>query len=469
MKWSDDFRHRRWLNNLQRSILLLLLCGFFLGMNALAPRFHFRSNWGRRQQLSPALIESTAKLSQPLEIHVLYYSENASQSQNELLESLQLFLENYRHGLEKRGKSLEFFQVNLSREPNYGLEILGESSPIVAGIYLRSGDQRQQISLENLKAAVENFSGDPPFWKLFAPALQRLAGEIQPIVYSVEGHGERSLQDSKTPQGLWRFGQWLNSQGIRVESLHLEALKSIDPGQNLLLIDHPQSIYDAREEAILETFLRENSGRLILLLPQSSAVVLEDLLFEWGTLPAWETLAKEKDRIDGADILVHDFDRHLEFIRPVAESGMAVKLNQPQMIRRDFGADRDDHRWVQPFLFARDHSSGEKNPESIPLGVAVEKRINPELSIQLPQGKLVVIGGDFLSNDRIQLRGNQLLFQQILQWLWEKSPVFTAESGESYQFALSRAEYYHLWRSLMTPPMLLALASFMRWFWRRRH
>lgn len=141
----------------------------------------------------------------------------------------------------------------------------------------------------------------------FMVAFKRLSGGM-PEIGVVTGHGERSIHDSgnsgyeRVATSIFNRYSWLN-QGIDGMEIRLDS--PVPESLSILLIADPKQAYTARELANLDAYIARGGNLMLLVEPESHAVV-QPLLDRFGVSLMDGCLA-EKPIIELANVVCSSF------------------------------------------------------------------------------------------------------------------------------------------------------------------
>jgi hypothetical protein len=448
----DDFRVARRWRRLGTGLLLLLITGLFLGINCLAGMAYSR-RVPSPELASPAeCVDLVRSLKMPL--RVLLLGEGGEPS-GEFFTRLHLFLENVHADLQKNGMEMELTVLQRERQAGRLGELFPTPSAGESGIYLRSGEAARLIPFSSClrfrEGQVRGFAFAPAFFT----ALRSLADAEPAAVYFLTGHGERSPEQRRLGTGLSRLQLWLGRRGWHTESLEMARLESVPPSRSILLIADPRVPFAQWECALLQRFLEERRGKVLLLLTPESVHGLDELLAQWRVQVGAEGPVERPSTYDEG-IPIHRYAAAADFLQPLIERQLPVLFDSVRRVGEGRG---EDFLSVLPLMEVE--SFAQKS--SFPIAASARKCFPPNIPVDLPSGRLVVIGGDFLSNRYFALTGNQLLFQQLAAHLLDQPVSGDGVQAEDFQLSMGREEWNRFARVLLLMPFLpLALVLLRR-------
>jgi ABC-type uncharacterized transport system involved in gliding motility auxiliary subunit len=111
--------------------------------------------------------------------------------------------------------------------------------------------------------------------------IHRVTSAAQKKVYFLEGHGEGSIDDHKTPTGLGFFAAALRNQNYVVEKLFLAETEAVPGDASVVIVPPADREIFAGELELLGNYMRAGGRVMFLLEPQMNAEVVE-FLAPWG-------------------------------------------------------------------------------------------------------------------------------------------------------------------------------------------
>jgi ABC-type uncharacterized transport system involved in gliding motility auxiliary subunit len=109
--------------------------------------------------------------------------------------------------------------------------------------------------------------------------LIRVLSEVQPKVYFLQGHGEKTLEPGKSSMSVAAKG--LNDRNFQVEALNLAQAGEVPVDAAVIVIAGPQKPLFEPEVKLLEAFQTAGGSVLVLLDPRTQTG-LDSLLAKWG-------------------------------------------------------------------------------------------------------------------------------------------------------------------------------------------
>ena len=349
------------------------------------------------------------------------------------------------------------------------------------------GTQNKIVEIDKLynvsQGDIQEFLGET----VFTQKILEISQDDEPKIYFAIGHGELDPGSFSPDQGISKFVDELQSQNFATQTLDFSTISEIPNDARLLIVPAPRSPFLPREQEILKSYLRRNSGRVILMIEPGAKHGLDDLLFEWGIL-ADDAIAVEKSRnsqIEGGDLLIRRFAPH-PITNELLRLNMTLVTDRARVVREDPGRPIDESLLVQEIMATSDESWAEKDygsesPEydstvdlKGPVRVAAvsERKVDSSLGISIPGGRLIVFGTSiFLTNNRISASGNLFLAMNTINYAIDRvaqlnippRPIHKVKLDLSMeQLLLSR---YLIW---LGPPILVGLLGILMYLARRQ-
>ncbi|MEK7767118.1 MAG: GldG family protein, partial [bacterium] len=151
---------------------------------------------------------------------------------------------------------------------------------------LESGAKRKDILPHELfgyqfqgRQPQQEFKGE----SVITAGLLSVSSDKQLTVYFLEGHGERSIEDSGE-NGLSALKQQLERDNYVVKSVNLVREGKLPADAELIVVAGPRRVVPEPERKVLEAHLAKE-GKLLVLLDLDTSAGLEPLLTAWGVTP----------------------------------------------------------------------------------------------------------------------------------------------------------------------------------------
>lgn len=415
MKKTDDFRIARRIRIVKIGILLLLFCCTFCGCYLLSKRHFSRCFYGTAPWPSDKWL---AELPEPLTIEVRFYGEDQWETaSSELWQYLQFYLKNLHESADKNGKNLTVKWVNLSREE--------KDSSREAGILLTSNSGQYLLEWNDLLQMQDGKLEGLRIPSALEKGIEQLNQRELLRAYFIEGQEEASLEDRKSGRGLSRLKTFLKEKNIPTYRISTGDLSEIDAANSVVFVIDPRQAFEPAQEAELQSFLEDNSGRLCLIFSENTPLTLNTLLLYRGISLGENALkTAEADRLENG-ILAHRFASEHPLLQPLIHSQLGVKFSSARPLCLVPSAELSPMVTNSPLIEVLVYPDREENsPVSQPvreiIAMASESRTLEHLPIHLPSGRLLVFGGNFLSNQQLHFLGNQMLLDSALNWLLDQ-------------------------------------------------
>jgi hypothetical protein len=481
---TNRLRH---LNRFVQACLILLL---LFGLNFLSLSHFSRIDLteSNRYALSAESIAYLKQLEQPVTLIVTIPDSSASPQETALLRYLKLLLREYAIAGQRDGRAfvrIEYVDVFRDRDRAQALSKdfgVNETHCLI----VQREDRYRLLRADELM----RFKDQQPVAYIGEAALTSAILEVDqeqaPVIYFLSGHGETRLDDAHPRDGLSAFGKELRSRNIETRTLDLSTAEAVPDDAGLLVMANPRGPLSTKEVEKIRLYLGEQSGRLLLWLAPESQHGLESLLPQWGIkLPAQRVHEGDPDFIEsGQSLLIRNFVDHPS-TRHLIDNEVALLVGQARPVLPVRPTPLDERLKVTP-LFATSAQSwafdiaflDRKRPFNaeldtkgpVPIAVASQREAAGQLGIDIPGGKLLVIGShDIFSNRHVQSLGNSSLAFSILNWMLERNRLIAIPPKEvvSYNLHSSEAELRKTGLLFLTVPLGLAALGFLI-FWIRK-
>lgn len=306
-------------------------------------------------------------------------------------------------------------------------------------------------------------------------AIARLSRPAKPVVYALEGHGERDFSNYDALSGYSDLAREIRREGYRLENLLLSDSSGIPADCSLLVIAGPaHAPLPSEIEAIVSWLSR--GGRLLFLADRAVRLPSgwEPLAQRLGVVfPGLTTISE--GTMGGYNVSVDSFSSH-PIGRDLEKS--AVTLSSPQVIdldgeallrhrlRADVVMQAPRRAWgeTQPETLPRRYDPGIDRKGSLPLAVAVDVDANDDLGLSLMRA--VVVGDSNIGANAFLgggSAGNRDFLLNAIDWLTDSDlPLASSKTSGSaaLQLNLSRRRQIRFWAiSCALWPLGLLLAG----------
>lgn len=314
-------------------------------------------------------------------------------------------------------------------------------------------------------------------------ALQRIAIAGERFVVFLEGHHERSINDSE-PGGYSRFAQELRDKGLKVQALNFATNAKVPDNASVLVIASPAKALLAGEEKLVDEYVARG-GNLLWLTDPDQKPGLDDLAKTLGI--TWQ---------NGTAILL---DSAALGLPPFV---YVTTQYPPNPVTKDFQENalfplvrslgfKPDAGWnVQPLLTTTDQAwlesgklegdlkfdEGKDVKGPLTIGVTAMRDVKADKAAgdkgeTRPQRVAAIGDSDFLSNGYYNQLGNSLLGLNLIQWLASREAQLNVDVPKAPDRSIELPAW-GLYVIYATFPALLPLGllgfGVTRWFVRRR-
>lgn len=433
------------------TILLLIV---LVLVNYLAERYPWRwdATAARLHSLSGQTIRLLASLRQEVRIIAFYDDDHPGRL------NAQGLLEEYAY----RSSKLRWEFVDPVREVGRARQ------------YRVSGQGTLVVESGGRIARLDGLADLGPSEEQLTNALIRVTRSQPRRVCSVEGHGEKSSEDT-SPKGLWALRRALEEEGYEVKPL-VPFGRATEEGCGVLLIAGPTSDFADAERRALDDYL-SGGGRAMILLSAGPPLTLHAALSPWGVRVGEAVILDPLATVFGADPLapvittygahesLKDF-RLLTFFpwsRPVAptERPPTGTLVTPLL-------------WSSPQSWARPYRAGLRPDEVTKSFVADTDLKGPvTLGVAAEAGKtrLVVLGtAEIAANQYFLLFGHKNLLLNLLAWLAREPDLIAVKprtAGSQVILLSTRQGRTIFYAIVLAYPLAVFAAGLGVWGWRR--
>lgn len=387
---------------------------------------------------------------------------------------------------------------------NRELEKFGTIPPSTAIVVLSGGNCRAITADELLKlrpgargneTEIDGFRGE----EAIMSAILSVTDGAAPVVYFLSGDGELSIDSSNRSYGLSSFAQTLRSRRIRTTTLDLSVAPDVPADAALVVIADPRIPVPPQTEEKLSRYLRERNGRMLAMIGPGTDCGLDNLFFDWG-LMLQDVFVVENSplcRLADGNFAVRNIP-----VSPHKTAEILAALNLPvvgsqfRSVEEDIGAKEDRTRSVSPLFYSSGTGKGaddaamtswgerdyRKPPYRfdmlrgdidgpVPLGAVSERIAGTRLGVNIPGGRLVVIGsGDIATNAQIENGGNKPFLLNTVNWLIDRDVMLNIPPRPISEFRLKATppDLAHVGWNFVFFPAGLAFFGLLVFYWRKR-
>lgn len=328
-------------------------------------------------------------------------------------------------------------------------------------------------------------------------AILKVADGMVPVVYSLVGEGEATIDGTDRRFGLSSFADQLRGRQIKLVSLDLSRHEDVPADASMLLIANPRIPVSQRNEEKIARYLRERNGRVLLLTGPGLNPGLDDLLFDWGVQVmdnfVVETDASKLQYNGNVSMSLIGAEPH-KLSEILANQKIPIVASQFREVRKDIGSQEDATRKVTQLVFSSNGVSegvpsswGERDyrlppygynenrgdiPGPICVAVSAERIAGTRLGFAIPGGRLVVLGAaDLASNAQLENGGNKSFLLNIVNWLVDRDVYLNIPPRPISDFNLnvSMPDLMRVAWAFAIVPAGAAFLGLLVAFWRRRN
>lgn len=489
MSFTEGFRAARWIRSLNLLLQAVLFLTFFAGLNYLALHYAWRFDLTQmhKHSLSAETRSYLSQLSKPVTVVVTFGESDEDPKFTQAADDLNQLLGEYVYATEANpaGK-IGVWRLDVFRSPREAQQLGIEQNQVL----INCGGRNRILRFEDLyqfregKAAA--FIGE----QAITTAILEVASTNRKKAYFVVGHGELEPSDVSGERGISQFKDQLSIRNFELETLDLRVAHKVPEDASLLIIPRPVTNFEGVEQELLRQYMRTRAGRILLLItPSKSEFGLLDLLAEWGILADQAVICDSgaAGQNDAGGLILKWFAPH-PITQPLVDQNLQVIFGSCRSIRVNPNKESDESLIVQRIIGVDERTAwGERDllrpPRFDPtvdimgkfVGAAVaSERVGEkaQLNFSVPRGRIVVIGcADFITNNRISVRGNLTLALSSVNWLVDRDTQLNIAPRpiEKFQLALSQQELQRLrYILLFGLPGACALVGLVVYWTRRR-
>ncbi len=316
--------------------------------------------------------------------------------------------------------------------------------------------------------------------------------------YFLVGHGEMDLSSWNETRGLSEMKSFLDRLDIETAEFLLGSGQSVPEDAVLVVIASPQVRLSEEEAYVLQGYLSERRGSMLLLLDPVHGMEdhgLTSLLRPWGlscddmrlvepsveksNLTPYATLSYNRKDPHPIVSYLSKHDIPL-WLFPQSSRGRPVFSHAGQTsdgvtvtdLLTTSQASWAEHDWRLPGVVddANRRSLALNEAGPVPFACAAERRVRSKHGIDIPGGKLVVFGNSTLfCNLGLFQNGNRTLFSTVTHWLLDENEFLDVPPKPlpRYEMSLDPEEYRSVLYHLALLPGLVALIGLSRRMLRR--
>ena len=346
-------------------------------------------------------------------------------------------------------------------EAQYGSDKLSDNSIIVS-----SAKRNQIIDYSNI-ATYTAFNGED----YLTNAIKYVTSDNLPVLYALEGHGEKTPDDSLTAS--------LNKAGIELKELNLLSSGEIPQDAQCVFIYAPSSDLNQTEAAELSKYL-ENSGKLLLITDYNSSKLsnISAIMSSYGVSTVDGVVmegASDKCLSGYPYYIIPTLDGKSSITKPINESGLSALMPLAQAVVKnsslrdsvkvtDLFTTTDKAYIITDETYEKDESAP-KGPYSLAVSVE-EKYENIDTKI------VWVTTSEFISSDTSKMIGNtnEQIFSNMVNYLCG-SDVSVSVSGKNTSLGTLTVStsQSRIWKIILIGivPSVVAVLGLAVWYRRR--
>ncbi len=475
----EDFRHVRFFRSLNLFLQVLLALLFVAELNFLAALPSFQMRWDLDSAKNHTLSLETEMFLERLakdvpkdlsaenpyvRVIVTFPKADAGASREEtyrvnvLRKRILALVENFRFKISTLGNAdfIKFEETDLLKNTRLVSEIRerNANAPVGTAIVVIAKNRCRTISAGDLLKVSRDAAGNAKDVDAFRgeealmAAILEVTNENFSVIYSLVGEGELQIDNSDRRLGLSSFAEQMKTRNFVVRPLNLSQSEAVPEDASMILIANPTIPMSARNEEKLDRYLRERNGRVLLLKGPGTKIGLEDLLFDWG-IQIMDNFVVETDEAritPDMNVLINTFSENPHKISEILVSQkLPLVASQFCEIRRDIGSKEDSTRQVSVVAFSSNGENAAKNspkswgerdyrrppysfnsnrgdiPGPVPVVAVSERVAGTKLGVNIPGGRLIVVGaGGLASNSQLESGGNKPFLLNAVNWLCER-------------------------------------------------
>jgi len=495
MPLLDSFRAARWLRTSNFILQGLLMLSFVAGLNYLSLNYSWRFDLtaARRYSLSAETLANLRdRIERPVQLIVTLDDEDESPTLVEARDDVRGLLGEYVYATESRPDGqITVRYLNVDQRPREADELGVDQRNV---IYAISGDRRRIITLAELYEVGANgartaFLGE----QAVTAALLDVTSAEQSRIYFLIGHNELLPDNVDPTRGLSRLRDQLQLRNYQIERLDLSVRRTVPADASLVIAVQPQGVDDAAENALrqyVQGTNRERPGSMIVVLAPGQDHRLDDLLDDWGIRADPDQIVDDNpSAIDAnGDLILRNFADH-PVSRAFRDEGLSMSIGAARSVTPDRTRAAGGALTLTVLAATSTTAWGERNfalagsrvyNEGIDLkggpdtggrlGVIVASErtgASANIRFSVPRGRVIVFGGDVVSNVRLENQRNLSMVLSAIDWAINRDSQLNvpARPISRFQLSLSRLELVRLNYSLLfiVPGIVAVLGCFVYW------
>ncbi len=407
---KHDFAYFNRIRNVGSIFLILAVCLGAAILNIFSSHHYCRKylNGNGRYELSSNTLKIIGDLEQKVKISVLFERDNPEVVENDFKRLLSEYVEcNPLISVDFVDPGHESEQL---RSLSHEVGILPANVVVV-----QTNEKRKVLAIEEFyeihNGEVIGFCGE----RTLTSAISALVKENKRNIYFTIGHGELDINDTSPTFGLSTLSTILRQKNFNVYTLDLAYIKDIPADADLVVIAGSKAEFLDFEMSLLKNYLDRLGGNLIVALDKSSDRELNKFLLDHGicVMQDKRVLPISARAEFNDDLLVKKFAPH-------EITNELINLKLPIVwgcTRETKAADWESEDFYVTELIQADGCCDQQEGEYI-VATLYEKSALNEQPIEALNGKMLALGcADFLTNSRINVLGNKILFCRAVEFM----------------------------------------------------
>lgn len=377
-------------------------------------------------------------------------------------------IENLLREYESRSRHFRVSRIDPDRNPARAREIL-ETYPVTRPnvLILSAGDGHRILEREDLfhydlsrvreggRPFVSAFLGE----RLITSALHDLVTGIRPVVYFIEGHGQRSIESHEPRTGLAELARRIRQDNVETRVLRLGETRAIPEDCDVLAIAGPRRRFSQPEVDLIAEYLLRRGGRLLALLDAQTDTGLDPLLLRWGIRVGNDVAVDPTRTQTGMELFLHQTFGSHPITNPLRAQGLSCLMVFPRTVEpaepetAPAAPDRPSVTrlamttaagWAEsdPTRRPMTFDEGEDRRGPVSVAVAAEKGSPPGLDVQIRPTRLVVVGDSFFVANGNLVLANADLVVNAIHWMVDRPELLpiAAKSTEAFRLVLTAGQ-----------------------------
>ena len=318
----------------------------------------------------------------------------------------------------------------------------------------------------------------------FSSAIQSITESRRPVVYFLQGHGERDIDSFNRSAGFSSLAQEIKRDNVDIRKLTLGETQTIPGDCDALVIAGPEKRISEQELNLIRNYL-EQKGRLLVMLDAMTQTGLEPLMADWGIRLANDVVVDATRTLSGRELFITKYEPHPITSKLKSETSILYlpRSVEPVVSAEEAGGAPDKPRvmplaasseagWAESDLTQNPmkFDAGVDRPGPVSVAVAAERGPVPGIDVQIRPTRVVVFGdSDFVSNAAMT-GGNADFFMSALNWLLERAELMAIapKPVEQNRLTLTDIQLRMLqWIVVVILPLLVAIVGGLVWLRRR--